>query len=178
MNQIRFQSRRAITLAETIVSTLLVGLVLVGTLQIVGPVIRSGSVMADKAVASNLARELSDEIATKYFTSPIISDVESMGAAVGETRSTYDDIDDYHGIANSPPQLSSGSPMSNLSGWTRSVQVVHVDMNNPQTISGSYTGLKRVTVSVSKGGVQLAEIVTLHGHAADQIGFVLQEPDS
>lgn len=168
--------RHGITMAETIVSTLLVGLVLVGTIQIVGPVIRSGSVMADKAVAANLARELSDEISTKYFTSPILDDVEAMGAGVGETRATYDDIDDYHGLSNSPPQLSTGSGISSLSGWTRAVKVVHVDLDDPTIESGTYTGIKRVTVTVSKDGVQLAQVVSLHTHAADQLGFVLQEP--
>lgn len=170
------QSRRAITMAETVVSTLIVGLVLVGTIQIIAPVVRSGSVMADKAIAANLARELSDEIATKYFTSPILKDVEAMGAAIGETRATYDDIDDYLGITNSPPQLSDGTPLTHLGAWTRSVSVVHADINNPSTDSPSYTGLKRVTVTVSKDGVRLAQIQTLHAHAADQLGFVLQEP--
>lgn len=168
--------RAGITMAETIVSTLLVGLVLVSTIQIVGPIIRSGSVMADKAVAANLARELSDEISTKYFTSPILDDVEAMGPGVGETRATYDDIDDYHGLSNSPPQLSSGSANTNLGGWTRAVKVTHVNLDDPTIESGTYTGLKRVTVTVSKNGVQLAQTVTLHTHAADQLGFVLQEP--
>lgn len=176
MKRVHAHSRRAITMAETVVSTLIVGLVLVGTLQLIAPIVRSGSVMADKAIAANLARELSDEIATKYFTSPILQDVESMGAAIGESRATYDDIDDYLGITNNPPQLSDGTPMAHLGAWTRSVDVVHADLNNPETNSPSYTGLKRVTVTVSKDGVRLAQIVTLHSHAADQLGFVLQEP--
>lgn len=162
-------------MAETIVSTLLVGMVLVGTIQVVGPTVRSGSVMADKLVASNLARELNEEISTKYFTSPLLDDVDSMGAAVGENRSTYDDIDDYHGVSNSPPQNSAGTPMAHLSGWSRVVKVVHVDLDDPSVESGSYTGLKRVTVTVSKDGVQLAQVVSLHSHSADQLGFVIQE---
>jgi MSHA pilin protein MshD len=169
-------ARRGITMAETIVSTLLVGMVLVGTIQLVGPIIRSGSVMSDKLVATNLARELSEEIATKYFTSPLLDDVEAMGAAVGETRSTYDDIDDYHGVNNSPPQMSNETVMTHLAGWSRSVKVVHVDLNDPSAESGSYTGLKRVTVTVTKDGVTLAQDITLHAHAADQLGFVMQEP--
>lgn len=168
--------RAGITMAETIVSTLLVGLVLVSTIQIVGPIIRSGSVMADKAVAANLARELSDEISTKYFISPIADDIDFIGTETGGSRSVFDDIDDYHGISNSPPQLSTGSAISSLSGWTRAVKVAHVHLDDPKIESGTYTGVKRVTVTVSKNGVQLAQMVTLHTHAADQLGFVLQEP--
>jgi MSHA pilin protein MshD len=162
-------------MAETIVSTLLVGLVLVSTIQIVGPIVRSGSVMADQLVASNLALELTEEIAVKHFTSPLLDDVEAMGPGVGETRSTYDDIDDYHGMSNSPPQISTGRAMSNLSGWTRTVKVVHVSLSDPSVEVGSYSGLKRVTVTVLKDKVELAEMVTLHSHVADQLGFVIDE---
>jgi MSHA pilin protein MshD len=169
-------SRHGITMAETIVSTLLVGMVLVGTIQLVAPIVRSGSVMSDKLVATNLARELSEEIAAKYFTSPLLDDVEAMGAGVGERRSTYDDIDDYHGLNNSPPQLSDETVMSHLAGWGRQVKVVHVELDDPSAESGSYTGLKRITVTVTKDGVTLAQDITLRAHAADQFGFVLQEP--
>ena len=168
--------RAGITMAETIVSTLLVGLVLVSTIQIVGPVIRSGTVMADLAVATNLAQELNDEIMTKLFVDPATSDMDFLGTVIGETRSTFNDIDDYHGMTNSPPQLSDGSSLSSLGGWTRSVKVAHVLLDDPTTESGTYTGLKRVTVTVSKDGVQLAQNITLHAHAADQLGFVNQEP--
>ena len=163
-----------ITLAETVVSTLIIGLVLVSTIQIVGPIVRSGSVMADRTVASNLANELSEEIATKLFTSPLLADLESMGPGAGETRATYDDIDDYHGLSNSPPQLSDMRVLSTLSGWTRTVKVVHVNMNDPSVDSANYTGLKRVTVTVSKNGIELASVISLHAHAADQIEFVLK----
>lgn len=167
-------ARHAITLAETIVSTLIIGLVLVSTIQIVGPIIRSGTVMADKVVAANLANELSEEIATKVFTSPILVDVESMGPGAGETRSTFDDIDDYQGLNNTPPQLSDGTPLTHLAGWNRLVKVVHVSMADPAVESGTYTGLKRVTVTVSKNGVELASVITLHSHAADRVGFVIE----
>ncbi|MFG0244455.1 MAG: hypothetical protein ACF8MF_00170 [Phycisphaerales bacterium JB052] len=169
-------SRRGITMAETIISTLLVAFVLVGTIQIVGPVVRSGSVMADKAIATSLARELSEEISTKYFTAPGSADLETLAPGMAETRSTYNDIDDYNGLSNSPPQLSDGTKLANLAGWTRSVKVEHMSLIDPSSNSRGYSGGKRVTVTVSKDGVQLAEIVTLHTHAADQIGFVLQEP--
>ena len=131
--------RRGITMAETIVSTLLVGMVLVGTIQVVGPTVRSGTVMADKVIASNLARELSEEIATMYFTSPDTDDLDVIGKDSGEgNRKKFDDIDDYHGLSNSPPELSDKSKLQNLSGWTRSVKVVHADLNNP---SIDYAGM-------------------------------------
>lgn len=167
--------RRGITMAETIVSTLLVGMVLVGTIQVVGPTVRSGTVMADKVIASNLARELSDEIATKYFKSTVEDDLDFIGTESGGSRRYFDDIDDYHGMSNTPPELSDESKLASLVGWTRTVKVSHADLNNPSVDSGTYTGLKRVTVTVQKDGVKLAEVVTLHSHSADQLGLIVQE---
>lgn len=160
-----------ISMAETVVATLLVGLVLVSIIQIVGPIVRSRSVQTHRLVATNLANELVEEISTKAFTSPILDDLESMGPGVGENRSTYDDVDDYNGWSASPPQLSSGSSNLFLAGWTRSAKVVHVDVNDPRIESGSYTGLKRITVTVSKNGQQLAQVIALRSYAADLIGF-------
>jgi len=171
--RLNHNARRGISMAETVVSSLLVGLVLVSTIQIVGPMVRASSVHADRLVAANLANELAEEIATKEFTSPLLDDVESMGPAVGETRPTYDDIDDFDGWSSTPPKLSTGAEIVGLNAWTRSVEVDHVLVDDPGTVSGSYTGLKRVTVTVSSGGIKLAEVVSLHAHAADSLGFVV-----
>lgn len=169
-------ARRAITMAETIVSSLLIGLVLVGTIQLVGPLTRAGTVSSDRLVASGLARELSEEIATKLFITQSDADRDRLGAESGESRSGYDDIDDYHGMKNSPPELSNEFVISHLTGWRRDVEVAHVTIDDPSVDSAEYTGLKRVTVTVSKNGVELAQVISLHGRAADRLGFVFQEP--
>lgn len=166
-------TRRAITLAETVVSTLLISFVLVSTLQLVAPISRSGTHHANRLVAANLANELSEEIATKYWTSPILMDPDSMGPGIDETRTTYDDIDDFHGWSSSPPSLSSGASNNALAGWTRSVKVVHVLVDDPTAESAMSTGLKRVTVTITKDGTQLAQIITLHSQAADTLGFIV-----
>ena len=130
--------------------------------------------MADKAIAANLANELSEEIGSKLFQEPAAADVDSLGADFGETRSTYDDIDDYQGMTNTPPQLSDSTKLTNLANWSRVVRIDHVSVNDPSAQSAVYTGLKRVTVTVNKNGVELASIISLHAHAADQIGFVIE----
>ena len=139
-------SSRGITLVETVVSMLLVGFVLVSTLSIVGPVTRSTSVQADKLVAANLANELSEEIATKLFIDP---------------------------KASTPPKNSYGSAYATMKEWTRSVSVMHVMLADPSAESKTNTGLKKVTVEVSKNGTVLSSISTLHSQAADTLGFVV-----
>ena len=161
-------------MAETILSTIIVGFVLVSTLQIVGPMVRSTSVHADRLIAANLANELTEEIGTLLWTNPGTDTPNSIGSEATETRTTFDDIDDFDSWSSSPPMLSTGQLNTRLTGWTRSVVVDHVLLSDATTTSGSYTGLKRVTVTVSKNGTKLAQTSSLHSQSADTLGFIVQ----
>lgn len=171
-------NRRGITMAETLVASLLIGLVLVSTIQIVGPMVRSNSVHADRLVAANLANELSEEIATKLWTTPVEPPADVGKVAVKKTRSTFDSIDDYQGWSSTPPMLADETVNTALAGWTRSVKVVHCLINAPDTDSATPTGLKRVTVTVSKDGVTLARVISLHAQWADRLGLVVSDGGS
>ena len=167
-------NQRGITMAETVVATLLIGFVLVSTLDIVGPMARSTTVHANRLVAANLANELTEEIATKLFTDPDLNSGNALGVDGSEratVRADFDDVDDYNGWTSSPPQLVSTQVSVLRNSWTRSVIVTHVLVSDATTVSISATGLKRITVTVSKNGTELAKIVSLHSQAADTIGF-------
>lgn len=167
-------SRRGITLAETIISTLLIGFVLVSTLTMVAPLTRSNTVHANKLIAINLASELSEEIATKLFIDTVPDSNDALGLDADDSsffRSTYDDVDDYNKWSSSPPKHSLGGSYTIMSGWTREVTVVHAVIEKPMDDSPTYTGLKRVTVTVYKDSTLLATITTLHSQTADTLGF-------
>ena len=172
----KLNSRRGISMAETIVSTMLVGFVLVSTLQIIGPMVQSTSLHADRLVAANLANELAEEIATKYFTDPNFVSGDAIGVDDSEraaVRADFDDVDDYNAWTSSPPKLSTDQTNIYLGGWTRIVEVEHVLLNDPSTTSAVSTGLKRITVSVSKNGVTHAKVISLHSQSADSLGFIV-----
>ena len=122
-------TRRGISLAETVVSTLLIALVMVSTLQIVAPIARSTTVHADRLIAADLANEMIEEIATKSFVDTLTDSVDDIGFDKDEAftkRSEYDDIDDYNAWNSSPPMLTNGLTNYKLGSWTRSVKVAHV----------------------------------------------------
>ncbi|MFK7760303.1 MAG: hypothetical protein AB8C13_10200 [Phycisphaerales bacterium] len=179
MNHTHDQSRRGITLAETVISMLIVVFVIVSTLQLVAPLSRSTTVHADRLVAANLATQLSEEIATKYFMDPVPDSEDLIGFESDDAttrRDTFDDIDDYHGWSSSPPELSSGTSLITLIGWTRTVKVSHAPIASPFTESPTNTGLKLVVVTVLKDGVELAKISTLHSQTADDLEFIVSAP--
>jgi len=74
----------------------------------------------------------------------------------GESRATYDDIDDYHGLSQSPPQDSSGTDMPGYIGYTVNVSVVQPGANwnavptaDVRLITVSVTSSSNETLSVS-----------------------------
>lgn len=129
-----------------------------------------------RLVAANLASELRDEIATKLFVDPASVDPDSIGIDADDAKTKrldFDDIDDYHGWSSSPPVISRGVANTGLSGWARSVKVSHVLLADAATESPTNTGLKRVTVIVSKNGTPLCTHHSLHSQAADTLGFIV-----
>lgn len=170
----RYCQAHGLSMVEVVLSTILVGFLIVSTMDIVGPMVRSNAHSSDKLVAYSLADELSKEIATHSYSDPDISGSPPLGVDASENagvRSTFDDIDDYTGWSSSPPKSSSNIVNTDLVGWRRRVLVEYVLINDPSTVSASDTGLKRVTVQVSKNSVNLATIVTYHSAQADSVGF-------
>lgn len=153
--------RRGLTIIEVVISTMIVGLMLVSAMNCVGQVIRGRLQTADVARAKALAQQLMTEVlrdAYKDAVAPV------FGPETGEitgNRSAFDDVDDYNDWTASPPKDRAGTSIPNLSGWQRSVTVEFVVPTAPATVSGTDQGVKRITVTVSRGGSALAKEVSL-----------------
>lgn len=164
-------ARRGITLMETTIASLLVGGVLVTTLELVGPTVRSTGLAEDALTAGILADEMLDEIAAVRYADPT-GNTGVIGRESGENaadRNTFDDVDDYDGWSSSPKRIN-GAVLAGLrSGWTVSVRVRHAQPDAPQTDSPTETGVKRITVTVSRNGVTLAEKSILRTRGFDLV---------
>jgi MSHA pilin protein MshD len=138
MSGAQHKTQGGFTLIETIIVIVLVGAMMAGMtalfVQNVGkshrPYLRQRTV----AVANSFL----DEILHKRWNenTPLGGGCVNTGtgtcptgpvpAAIGndgETRASFDDIDDYHGLAQSPPQDSSGNDMPGYAGFSVSVNV-------------------------------------------------------
>ncbi len=159
---IRKPKRQGLSLIEVVVSTLLVGIMLIGAMNCLGAVIRGRMEISHEARAPQLAQQLMAEILNTEYqdTGPL----PLFGLEVGElgiNRLDFDDVDDFNGWSKSPPQHRDGTPVANSSGWSREVTVQWVDPNNPSSPSGSDQGLKRITVTVRRNGIVVAQIFAL-----------------
>lgn len=142
--------RRGFTLIEAVVSTLIVGTVAVTSLYSSLTIAQSYRQLAANSKAGLLAERYLTEILQAYYSDPVspVSGPESDESTT--SRIDFDDVDDYHGRLESPPQLRTGQALPEYgSPWSVFIQVSEVPMMNPGAPTASDTGLKRITVEVT-----------------------------
>lgn len=145
------RSNAGFSLVETSISTLLVGVLLVAATNTVAMSIRTQSMTANSATASMLADSLMSEILAGSYMEPgsTISSITRESGELGGSKTNYDDVDDYDGWQEQPPQYRDGSSMPNLSNWKRKVTVEWVTIaGGSVTKSSSETKLKRILIEI------------------------------
>ena len=160
----------AFSLIETLISVVLVGGLLVAALNTVGSAALGRGQMTDAARGMLLAQQLAAEILRQPYEEPIDTPVFGREATEsGGDRSGFDDVDDYDAWSASPPQYRDGTTLSNLTGWTRAVEVVWADPND-QTKTVAYdAGIKRITVTLSFGAMDVASVTATRTRSGDAI---------
>lgn len=142
-------SRAGLGLAEVIVATLVVGLMLVAALETVGAVFRTQQLNAERLTGPNLALELMTEILARSYEDPEVdnTDIGNTEDASATTRADFDDVDDYHGWEEVSVMNNDGSPNVAFADWQRHVMVQWVKPSTGEPADQDL-GLKRITVTV------------------------------
>ena len=138
------------TLVEVVISSLVVALMLVAAMTTLGAVGRDYGMVREFQLGHLLGEKLVAEILQQAYFDP--NDPSGFGVEAGEstgTRVDFDDVDDYEGWSDSPPQLRDGTAIPGAEGWARTVTVWWADVLDPGTQMGAETGLKRVRVEVT-----------------------------
>ncbi len=168
----RVCGRRGLSLIEAVISTVVVGWLLVAAVNTLAYGARTRQVQAESGVGTTLAQQLMSEILqasyqeseslvqgidrpgsgglTEITMEPVLPVFGPESGEVDGTRTYFDDVDDYDGWSASPPQAKDGTELANCDGWTREVTVTYGD---PATLNqvGKLTdsGLKYITVTVT-----------------------------
>lgn len=145
---------RGFTLAEAAISTLVVSVMMAAALTSVARTGAFRRVANDQQTAHLLAEQLMAEILARSYWDPSSATSTNIGPSSTEravgNRSAFDDVDDYHGWIESPPEGPDGTDLVGQTGWYRLVQVSFVDYSNLAAAIVSDNGLKRIYVEVGR----------------------------
>jgi type II secretory pathway pseudopilin PulG len=160
---------RGFSLVEAVVATALVAIMLSVAMTLVGASAISRGTSADRARAMALAEDLMSEILGRpYVDSEPTGNDSFLGIETGEAtaiRLGFDDVDDYDGWSSQPPQKRDGTLLADLVGWERSVAVRWAEPQFLHSDWNSSTGVKRITVTVSRNGKPMARLTAIRTHA-------------
>jgi MSHA pilin protein MshD len=160
----RFGPPRALTLAEAVISIIIVSVMLVAALNTVSATRTTEKKIGDRSRGLLLAEDLMAEILQQAYEDPGLppGSFGLGGDEVGDgSRNLWEDVDDYDGWSASPPQQKDGTELDDFDGWTRSVEVVWVNPLDLCQVSVTDTGVKRVTVTVTDGDAVVIPLVAV-----------------
>jgi MSHA pilin protein MshD len=164
------RARRAFTLVEAAVSCVIVAVMLTAALTTASAAKARQQKAVDRQRGLFLAQSMMSEILDKAYVDPGPLPLFGPEAAeIGKPRSVYNDVDDYNGLNDTPPQYASGTPITGYSRWSRVVKVEWVTSANLAVTSLTETNLKKITVTVKKNGATVVELYALRSKARDSI---------
>lgn len=148
MNNLLANARRGLSLAEVVVASVLVGTVVVGSLNMLGASVQTKRVGADLVVGAWLADQLLAEIKAQEYIEPDDPGLGLIGRNGGESsgdRSNWDDVDDYAFYDVSPPETKDNTVLNAYSDWTRKVDIWWARRDNGELSLVDF-GLKGIRV--------------------------------
>ena len=161
-------ARGGFSLVEATICTLLVAILFGAAVQAVG---LSGMVQfkaADRARGRALAWALLGEVVQQKYSAageppgnPFDLLLGTTAGPRGGDRMGFDDVDDYRDYADAPPVNRDGSAVPGATGYARRVSVTNVNPLDLGQATASDTGVKRVTVVVSRNGQTVARATAL-----------------
>lgn len=145
---------RGFSFIELVISIVVIGIAVVGVLLVFTQTVGSSADPLIRQQALAIAEAYLEEVISKHYDDPDGADGEGA-------RADYDDIDDYNGLSDSPPELGDGTPIAALNGYT-----VNVTVGAPTTIGpgGNMATARQVTVTVVHNA---QTIITLSGFRTD-----------
>ncbi|MFQ5839309.1 MAG: hypothetical protein ACE5HK_01140 [Candidatus Methylomirabilales bacterium] len=155
------RNERGITLLDLILVILLIALALPAMMRLFIEATRDSTLSATVTGAHALASTLLEEIRSKRWDENAGAPSPILGPEVGETRPTYDDVDDFTGLNESPPLDSQGTTMAGFENFRQQVSVCYVANTDLDTCVGGTSNYKRVTATVTTASQRTIELVTV-----------------
>jgi len=162
------RAKPGFSLVEVALATVIVGGLLVAAMNLAGAAASARQLASDRSRAVLLAEALLNECMAMPYADPDGS--ATLGPDPDEStgsRAAFDDVDDYDGWKESPPADRTGGELDGYPGWTRECEVDWVNATEPARVSATETGVKRITVTVSRRGQVVSRVLALRTAGVD-----------
>ncbi len=157
-----YRNQRGFTLIDLILTIVIVALAVPPMMALFIQATSQGTFGVSMTRANHLASTLYEEIRAKPGDENGDAASTTLGPDTGENRATYDDVDDYHGLDESPPQDSQASTIAGFTAFRQQVSVCYVDPNiDLDTCQGGVSNYKRITVTVTDPEGRSTQLVTV-----------------
>lgn len=145
-------SRTGFTYVEVMMAAVICSVLLVAGLTLFGNLGRSRCAVMVSDKANTLVTDLLQEIMKQSYSDPASAAEFGPGAdELGSTRANFDDMDDYHGLNEAPPQDRAGNHLIEYANMTRQVAVRYVQVADFSLDASSDQGFKEVTIAITAG---------------------------
>ena len=153
------KTRTGLSQAEVVVSTIIVGVLMVSSFNTIAASRRSQFAESNEVSALSIAEAMLSEIMQLPMREPTCDC--GFGIDSGETgnRSNLDDVDDYNGLVDSPPTSRTGVALAGFTAFSRQVTIEMVQSANWDATTATYAGVYRITVRVLRSGTEICRVV-------------------
>lgn len=161
------QSQKGVTLIEMVIAIVILGIALSALISSLSSGISQSATPLWESRSLELTQAYLDEILAMKFdgTQPLGGGVVSGVCAIssdGQSRANYDDVDDYDGLNDSPPQLIETSlDMSTYSDFS---VLVSVSCSGTELNLSDDAYAKRIVVTVNVPGGQSRSVAVYKGN--------------
>lgn len=164
------------TLVEAVITISIVSIALLAISQALSFGLQHSSDGIGQARTVNLAQAYFEEISAKRFAeatpaggvpacSATTTPCGSIGPEASETRSTYDDIDDFDGLADAPPRDAQGNLRPGYESYSVDIAVRYLTAAEVVDLGiDTTTDAKRISVQITPPAREPQEFVAIHGN--------------
>ncbi len=152
--------RTGFSLAESLISIVIVGSLTVAALNTVSATTIGRSQVSRKAIAHGIGQALLSEIMALPYEDPDQTPTFGLEPSESSTnRLDFDDVDDYRNWNRATLEKKNGDPLLVMADWSRYVEVDWVKQDDLTTTSATATDVKRITVNVNYKTSEFASFV-------------------
>jgi MSHA pilin protein MshD len=155
------RDERGFTMVDLVLVIIIVAIAIPPMVALFIQVVSGSTFGVTVSRANALASTLREEIQSKKWDESAPPPSLPLGPETGESRATFDDVDDFDGLDESPPQDSLGAILAGFTGFRQQVSVCYVTNTDFDTCIGGPTMYKQVTVTVTDPEGRTTQLATV-----------------